>query len=184
MYCSSDISRHLDNDSLEEIKKDLTVAIQAEDWTAVSATALLLAKADPSSGDLEDMQSSVASQRSLSTMTLTRQSRTSELNNLVEKGDWRGVMMAVSQYEGASDTESCASKISILHEQPVTNQLISTCSNSNTLDIKAVVEALVLCVVPDEIGELLFVYRCLEPFRTNDFMKIAEPIILALTFIR
>eukprot|EP00804_Cyclotella_cryptica_P000082 CCRYP_013719-RB/>CCRYP_013719-RB protein AED:0.11 eAED:0.11 QI:361/0.85/0.87/1/0.85/0.87/8/538/917 len=153
----SDISRHLDSDSLEEIKSDLASAIQAGDWTAVSATALLLAKADPATGDLEDMQASVASQRSLSTMTMTQQSRASELNNLVEKGDWRGILVAVSQYEGASDTESYTSNISALHEQPGTylarDQLTSTC-NSNIFNIKAEVEALVLSIVPDEIDNV------------------------------
>ncbi|KAL7520378.1 hypothetical protein ACHAWX_005104 [Stephanocyclus meneghinianus] len=152
-----DISRHLDNDSLEEIKHDLTFAIQTGDWTAVSATALLLAKADPSSCDF-DMESSVTSQRSMSTMTLTQQNRVSELSNLVEKGDWRGVLMAVSQYEGASDTESYASKISAWHEQPETTlsdeQLISPCAHANKLDIKAAVEELVLSVVPDEIDNV------------------------------
>lgn len=98
----------------------------------------------------------------MSTMTLTQQNRVSELSNLVEKGDWRGVLMAVSQYEGASDTESYASKISAWHEQPETTlsdeQLISPCAHANKLDIKAAVEELVLSVVPDEIGESLFIY--------------------------
>lgn len=64
----------------------------AGDWTTVSATALLLAKADPTSADLADMQSSTISQESSVMSSIT------DLDQLVHLGDWKGVLMAVSQY--------------------------------------------------------------------------------------
>lgn len=107
----------------------------------MSATALLLAKADPKAADwMDDMQSSVVSQERSILTSQTQQQRASELDNLVAAGDWKGVLMAVSQYEGASDTESFA--LSILEEHRVT-----------TSDYRSEVEALVRSVVPGEIGK-------------------------------
>ena len=94
-----------------------------------------------------DMQSSVISQEPSVLSSKTQQERASNLDNLVNMGDWKGVLMAVSQYEGASDTESFA--ISILDEE----QVVASSSEQEAPDLRSEVESLVKSVVPEEIGE-------------------------------
>lgn len=126
----------------------------------MSATALLLAKADPASADsLGDMQSSVISNDMTFVTSQTERQRMSDLDNLVAVGDWKGVLVAVSQYEGASDAGSFA--ISILDEQPVSHTIqhsIEYGLESSGMDLRSEVESLVKSVVPEEIGEWVFIY--------------------------
>ena len=76
----------------------------AGDWTAVSATAALLAKDKvPGHSDLSNSLSdtSVSSGMSGSTLGQVSLERASEFSKLVEAGDWEAVMRVASQYEGA-----------------------------------------------------------------------------------
>lgn len=166
--CDEEVPNHLDSDSVEEIKRDLMFAIQGEnhektdtcylfgifpnrvvhskhdvagDWTAVRATALLLSKANRESVDSNDIQSSVVSQEKSLLSSRSQQQREEDLDNLVRLGDWNGVLMTVSQWEGASDAGSFA--VSILNEHQVTA----------VGDLRSEVEELVKCVIPEEIGE-------------------------------
>ena len=72
-------------------------------------------------------------------------------------GDWKGVLLAASSYEGASDAGSFA--ISILDEQPVSNTIQHAsdfCIESSGMDLRSEVKSLVNSVVPEEIGENIF----------------------------
>jgi hypothetical protein len=102
------------------------------------------------------MHSSVISREQSVLTSKTQQERASELDNLVTLGDWKGVLMAVSQFEGASDTDSFA--VSILDEQQMSppNLLPPPEYVEEPLgqDLRSQVENLVKNVVPEEIGEL------------------------------
>lgn len=102
------------------------------------------------------MQSSVMSKEQSILTSKTQQERASELDNLVTLGDWKGVLMAVSQFEGASDADSYA--VSVLDEQqispaplPTTTELAEESHGADFL--RSQVEDLVKSVVPEEIGK-------------------------------
>ena len=87
------------------------------------------------------MQSSVISQEKSIFSSRRQQQRVEDLDNLVKLGDWNGVLMTVSEWEGASDTSSFA--VSILDEHQVTA----------VGDLRSEIQELVKCVIPEEVGE-------------------------------
>jgi hypothetical protein len=138
-------------------REDLDAAIQAGDWSAVSNTARLLANADPSATDLDNMSSSFKSQdSSLSGLSHGDVDRASEFSKLVEEGDWEGIMAAAAQFEGASDSESFASRRSMMSDSSVDSEFEPKTANDNTdkSKLRAEVESLVRTVVPDEIDNI------------------------------
>jgi hypothetical protein len=142
-------------------REDLDAAIQAGDWSAVSNTARLLANADPSATDLDNMSSSFKSQdSSLSGLSHGDVDRASEFSKLVEEGDWEGIMAAAAQFEGASDSESFASRRSMMSDSSVDSEFEPKTANDNTdkSKLRAEVESLVRTVVPDEIGKWIRVF--------------------------
>jgi hypothetical protein len=101
------------------------------------------------------MQFSVMSKEQSILTSKTQQERASELDSLVTLGDWKGVLMAVSQFEGASDTESFA--VSVLDEQQISPALLlpptEYVEELHDADLRSQVEDLVKSVVPEEIGK-------------------------------
>jgi hypothetical protein len=101
------------------------------------------------------MQFSVMSKEQSILTSKTQQERASELDSLVTLGDWKGVLMAVSQFEGASDTESFA--VSVLDEQQISPALLlpptEYVEELHGADLRSQVEDLVKSVVPEEIGK-------------------------------
>ncbi len=135
--------------------------LSAGDWSAVSNTARLLANADPSATDLDNMSSSFKSQdSSLSGLSHGDVDRASEFSKLVEEGDWEGIMAAAAQFEGASDSESFASRRSMMSDSSVDSEFEPKTANDNTdkSKLRAEVESLVRTVVPDEIGKWIRVF--------------------------
>jgi hypothetical protein len=137
-------------------KMELTEAIQAGDWTAVSATAALLAKTEvPKKMSLSE--TSVSSGMSGSTLGQVSLERASEFAKLVEEGDWEGVMRAAAQYEGAaSETDSMYDSRKSLMDEMSTGKGDggSPSSLGDNSRIRAEVEELVRTVVPDEIDNI------------------------------
>ncbi|KAL3804987.1 hypothetical protein ACHAWO_001845 [Cyclotella atomus] len=137
-------------------KMELNEAIQAGDWTAVSATAALLAKSEvPVKMSLSE--TSVSSGMSGSTLGQVSLERASEFAKLVEAGDWEAVMRAASQLEGTESVTSGLfdSRQSLLEEMSAGNQDGgSPVSLSDNAAIRAEVEELVRQVVPDEIDNI------------------------------
>jgi hypothetical protein len=145
------------NDNENATKQELHEAIQAGDWTAVSATAALLAKTEiPLRTSLSE--TSVSSGMSGSSLGQQSLERASEFAKLVEQGDWEGVMRAAAQYEGASDTSSLIdSHQSMLDDMSAGGNRSEGSPRSqgnNDADIRAEVESLVRQVVPDEIDNI------------------------------
>lgn len=129
--------------------------LAAGDWTAVSATAALLAKTEiPLRTSLSE--TSVSSGMSGSSLGQQSLERASEFAKLVEQGDWEGVMRAAAQYEGASDTSSLFDSRHSLDDMSAGGNRSegSPRSQGNEADIRAEVESLVRQVVPDEIDNI------------------------------
>jgi hypothetical protein len=114
-------------------REDLDAAIEAGDWGAVGATAALLANSSDHDSGSEKMLT--AKESNVSDL---ENSRTNELDRLVEAGDWEGVVMAAAQFEGDSDGGS----------------LNDSRNHQSKEEIRAEVETLVKRVVPDEIDNI------------------------------
>lgn len=110
---------------------------KAGDWAAVGATAALLAQSSDVTDTASERQDSTDSRASAGSSA-----RITELDRLVEAGDWEGVVLAAAKYEGASDAESTQNH-SVLGDKD---------AEMRVSEIRAEVEALVRRVVPDEIG--------------------------------
>ena len=93
-------------------RNDLDAAIQAGDWAAVGATAALLANA---ASDTNSVSTKSYSSKKSSTSSATKTNsvassvdaaRAAELDQLVDAGDWEGVVLAASKFDVASDKGS------------------------------------------------------------------------------
>eukprot|EP00804_Cyclotella_cryptica_P000051 CCRYP_013723-RB/>CCRYP_013723-RB protein AED:0.04 eAED:0.04 QI:1374/1/1/1/0.71/0.62/8/162/738 len=132
-------------------RKDLDAAIEAGDWAAVGATAALLANTSEHGSD-EPVQ---ASQR-LSRVSDLDDCRTTELDRLVEAGDWEGVVLAAAQFEGQSESDLGSKDDSDdqLLDDASEPSLLARGRSTKLESIRAEVELLVRRVVPDELDNI------------------------------
>ena len=142
-------------------KEDLDAAIEAGDWTAVGATAQLLAsnaaydrRDSGSVSETSDQSEGV----SLSSMDYSDQERAYEFERLIEAGDWKAVMAIASEFEGAGESDSL--HVSKLSEMEYDRQMSSSSGpfnydrdNTYTSN-RQQIEELVKRVVPDEIENI------------------------------
>ena len=86
-------------------RNDLDSAIEAGDWATVGAAAALLAAASDSPDTNSSSQVEVVSESSRSGRTDSSAlssldaARAAELNQLVDTGDWEGVVLAAAKFE-------------------------------------------------------------------------------------
>jgi len=120
-------------------RSDLDAAIEAGDWAAVGATAALLAQSSDVTDTASERQDSTDSRASVGSSA-----RITELDRLVEAGDWEGVVLAAAKYEGASDAGSTQNQSSLGDRD----------AEMRVSEIRAEVEALVRRVIPDEIDNI------------------------------
>jgi hypothetical protein len=144
-------------------REDLDAAIEAGDWTAVGATAQLLASNTAydrrDSGRVSETSASDQSEGvSLSSMDYSDQERAYEFERLIEAGDWKAVMAIASEFEGAGESDSL--HVSKLSEMEYDRQLSSSSGpfnydRDNTYESnRQQIEELVRRVVPDEIENI------------------------------
>jgi hypothetical protein len=165
-------------------QEQLESHIEAGDWAAVGATAALLAAASDSASGTTSASNSRAG-RSRSWDGSVDQGgdarRAAELDRLVDKGDWDGLVAAASRYEASSSvddennqnistvssprTASSASSGSVASGSDTGTGTIGSPSYESTIsdsqgrsqrrnEIRAEVEALVRRVVPEEIDNV------------------------------
>ena len=177
---------------------ELDSAIEAGNWGAVGAIAAILAssgypgKKEPRSASSiksEDSSAKSGSRDSSNGPTLD-QARATEIDKLVEAGDWQGVVLAAARFEAdqTMDGESysaSASKSSYRSgsaQSSATPRSIATSGQSSTnigsgrsqAEIKAEIEALVRRVVPEEadnVDEMLTQFKGREE-GAYDFLEI------------
>eukprot|EP01082_Thalassiosira_pseudonana_P003174 g3692.t1 g3692 contig12:2570903-2574182(+) len=133
-------------------RADLNAAIDAGDWAAVGATAALLANSSDHDSGAELRGDSVHTTESM--ISDLENSRTSELDSLVEAGDWQGVILAAAQFEGVSGAESFNQSRDRLDDEANLSSVSSGHTKRNMQEIRAEVETLVKRVVPDEIDNV------------------------------
>jgi hypothetical protein len=144
-------------------REDLDAAIEAGDWTAVGATAQLLASNTAydrrDSGRVSETSASDQSEGvSLSSMDYSDQERAYEFERLIEAGDWKAVMAIASEFEGAGESDSL--HVSKLSEMEYDRRLSSSSGpfnydRDNTYESnRQQIEELVRRVVPDEIENI------------------------------
>lgn len=165
---------------------ELDSAIEAGNWGAVGAIAAILAssgypaKKEPrSAASVKSEDSSARSgSRDSSTGPKLDQARATEIDKLVEAGDWQGVVLAAARFEAdqTMDGESysaSASKSSYRSgsaQSSATPRSMATSGQSSTnigsgrsqAEIKAEIEALVRRVVPEEadnVDEMLTQFK-------------------------
>ena len=165
---------------------ELDSAIEAGNWGAVGAIAAILAssgypaKKEPrSAASIKSEDSSAKSEsRDSSNGPTLDQARATEIDKLVEAGDWQGVVLAAARFEAdqTMDGESysaSASKSSYRSgsaQSSATPRSIATSGQSSTnigsgrsqAEIKAEIEALVRRVVPEEadnVDEMLTQFK-------------------------
>ncbi len=155
------------------IREELDKAIKLGDWSLVGATAAIIAQSpadflttainSPNSSGMNS--SSYSNQRDME--------RATEVEKLVEIGDWEGVVLAAAKFEAESDrdgvTEGSASNSeghkflasrylndanSTNSPSVSTNISESASNNLKQAELRAEVEALVRRVVPDEIDNV------------------------------
>eukprot|EP00978_Attheya_sp_CCMP212_P027473 scaffold92029_cov64-Attheya_sp.AAC.2 len=184
------ISVSSERDSLEETKSesskpkldpvasprtDLDRAIEAGDWAAVGATAVKLATNSSESHASPGSKSRLSSPGDASTGG-DEGNHAEELEDLVEQGDWEGVVLAAAKFEVASEQDS------VTYSSQSDDQSASEESNSTFTDgssavgssvqssyatsaagtedyldrgeARAEVEALVKLVVPEEVNNV------------------------------
>ncbi|KAL7520504.1 hypothetical protein ACHAWX_005226 [Stephanocyclus meneghinianus] len=132
-------------------RKDLDAAIEAGDWAAVGATAALLANTSEHGSD-EPLQAS----HRLSRVSDLDDCRTTELDKLVEAGDWQGVVLAAAQFEGQSESDfgSKDGSDDQLLDDASEPSLLARGRSTKLESIRAEVELLVRRVVPDELDNI------------------------------
>ena len=128
------------------------VHLTAGDWAAVGATAALLANSSDHDSGAELRGDSVHTTESM--ISDLENSRTSELDSLVEAGDWQGVILAAAQFEGVSGAESFNQSRDRLDDEANLSSVSSGHTKRNMQEIRAEVETLVKRVVPDEIDNV------------------------------
>jgi len=138
-------------------REDLNAAIEAGDWAMVGATAALLAdsshsdlslSAQSSGRSLLSSSSHSAEGSSVNSSVNTSAHRTRELDRMVDRGDWEGVVLAAAQFEGTgsrSQDEDTMGSDSLLTGTQVSR---------SKEELRAEVERLVRRVVPDEVDNI------------------------------
>jgi len=185
-------------------RNELDNAIGSGDWAAVGATAAILAQTPNDSFVSSDYSSSGRSS-SISNMSVRDNERASELDRMVEMGDWEGVVLAAAKFEAESDrdggTEGSesfsegqrflnASRSTNHHSDAnstttpsVTTNISETTSNNlKRAEYRAEVEALVRRVVPDEIenvDEMMVQFRGREEELVETLRTMQERSIAA-----
>jgi len=185
----------------EVSRDDLDTAIEAGDWAAVGATAALLASASDSASHI----SGTSSHRSASTKSSVSSldaARAAELDQLVDAGDWEGVVLTAAKFEAESSTKSGSGSASgtgtgsgsrsVTDSRSVGTSSAYTHSTSGDgespakiarrAEIRTEVEALVRRVVPDEIDnvdEMMKQFRgreeeLVETLRTMQERSVAQ----------
>lgn len=101
---NADIDRNSDECGIHILpqvsRADLESAIEAGDWAEVGATAAVLAQAD-SSSEASSYRSENMS--GLSFGNSIDKARTTELEQILEVGDWEGIVIAASKFEAQSE---------------------------------------------------------------------------------
>lgn len=152
-------------------RSQLDALIEAGDWAAVGATAALLAAASDSQSQTSKSQASAKSSRSYADSMDA--ARAAELDNLVDAGDWEGVVLAAAKFEAAESSvaESRSTQESLgtgtngsgsgtgtrsgTGEPSVATSLSDDPSKAQRrAELRAEVEALVRRVVPEEIDNV------------------------------
>eukprot|EP00536_Pseudo-nitzschia_multiseries_P017773 jgi/Psemu1/321236/estExt_fgenesh1_pm.C_18040001 len=170
-------------------RDDLDSAIEAGDWAAVGATAALLAAAsDSQSFSSKSEQYTGTRSRSGSSVSSLDVARAAELDHLVDAGDWEGVVLAAAKYEGDESKDSIPSA-SISGSDTRSNPDVQTADSSvgsskglKRQEYRAIVEDLVLRVVPEEIqnvDEMMLQFRgredeLVETLRTMQERAVAQ----------
>ena len=174
-------------------RDDLDTAIESGDWAAVGATAALLASAS-------DSASHASSHRSRSTKSSVSSldaARAAELDQLVDAGDWEGVVLTAAKFEAESSTKSGSGSAepssgsrsdsrsvgtSSAYTQSTAGVSESASKVARREEIRTEVEALVRRVVPDEIDnvdEMMKQFRgreeeLVETLRTMQERSVAQ----------
>lgn len=113
-------------------RADLDSAIEAGDWAAVGATAALLVSAtDSDSRSIRSSLSGSALSKD-STLSSSEMDRVAKLEELVDAGDWDGVVQAAARFDPHSDAGSS------LHESTVASyQVTGEKSKGNKINVVA-----------------------------------------------
>jgi hypothetical protein len=169
-------------------RSDLDNAIEAGDWAAVGATAALLAAAsDSQSYSSKSEQPSGTQSRTGSSVSSMDAARAAELDNLVDAGDWEGVVLAAAKYEAAegpgSNTSGSGSRSNTEQQTMDSGSMASSPSKAQKRqELREVVEDLVRRVVPEEIqnvDEMMMQFRgreeeLVETLRTMQERAVAQ----------
>jgi len=152
-------------------REDLDAAIQAGDWKAVGATAALIANSSSPTKQSSSPSNKSDVDTSRGHSVSTHEARqVNELEELIEKGDWTGLMDAANRFENASDAgsleddsvrQSNSSLMETLigsHETDEEHSTSETPSSSpgskSSAELRAQIEDLVMTVVPSELENL------------------------------
>ena len=183
-------------------RDDLDMAIEAGDWAAVGATAALLASASDSASHVSGA-SSHRSRSTKSSVSSLDAARAAELDQLVDAGDWEGVVLAAAKFEAESSTKSGSGSAepssgsisgsrsasdsrsvgtSSAYTQSTAGVSESASKVARREEIRTEVEALVKRVVPDEIDnvdEMMKQFRgreeeLVETLRTMQERSVAQ----------
>lgn len=169
LIISISIPNRTDSDTagMPQASRDqLDTLIEAGDWAAVGATAALLAAAS----DSQSFSSkSRGTSRSVSSGSVDA-ARAAELDNLVDAGDWEGVVLAAAKYQTAeseqkSPTAGASLDSSVDSRSGTGTGTAGSPSVSTSLsdspskaakraEVRSEVEALVRRVVPEEIDNV------------------------------
>jgi hypothetical protein len=138
----------------EVSRADLDKAIEAGDWSAVGATAALLAVTSKSSSKFEnESQQGSRSSSSISrdgSSNVDDASNSKELDDLVAAGDWEGVVLAAAKIEeGRSDANR-----SFDEDTTSSGYTGGSKGDRDLSEIRSEVELLVRRVVPDEVDNI------------------------------
>jgi hypothetical protein len=186
---------HSESDVESDIaRSNLDSLIEAGDWAAVGATAALLAAASDSASQTDKSLSTAASQRTGKSASTVDAARVAELDNLVDAGDWEGVVLAAAKFEAAensgADTDFASVDTSALSEKggssaPSTS--VSSRSETGSTkrkrdQVRKEVEELVMRVVPEEIenvDEMMIQFKgreeeLVETLRTMEERLVAQ----------
>ena len=137
-------------------KDDLDAAIDAGDWAAVGATAALLASASDSASTHTGASSKRSSGSRASSVESLDAARAAELDQLVDAGDWEGVVLAAAKFEaetGTTSGQSGSASGSFTGSRSMGSKG-SASGATKKAEIRMEVEALVRRVVPDEIDNV------------------------------
>ena len=158
-----------DADIAPEIaRSQLDGLIEAGDWAAVGATAALLAAASDSASMDSKSHVTGRSERSRdTTRSGVDSARAAELDQLIDAGDWEGVVLAAAKFESAeSDADMDTDQLSLgaddsqagfssSRETAPSSGILDTASQSaKREDTRKEVEELVMRVVPEEVDNI------------------------------